>query len=117
MKTSELTGAALDWAVARCLYPEWWDGMYEMDGTYRDLLMDDGEYFNPSTNWAQGGEIIERECICIFTTMGVHWWAKIDDNGIEFQADDPLTAAMRCYVASELGDEVDVPEELTNENK
>ena len=25
----------------------------------------------------------------------------------------PLIAAMRCYVASKLGDEVDVPDELT----
>ena len=104
MKTSELTGAALDWAVAKC------EGLLFDDGTVSD-------YWQPSVLWEQGGAIIERECICIFTTMGVHWWAKIDDNGIEFQADDPLTAAMRCYVASELGDEVDVPEELTNENK
>jgi len=28
------------------------------------------------------------------------------------EGDTPLIAAMRCYVASKLGDEVDVPEEL-----
>ena len=28
-------------------------------------------------------------------------------------ADNPLIAAMRCFVASKLGDEVDVPDELT----
>ena len=27
-------------------------------------------------------------------------------------AETPLVAAMRCYVASKLGDEVDIPEEL-----
>jgi hypothetical protein len=50
MKTSELQGAALDWAVMKC------------DGICKDFpayWVD--EY--PSTNWAQGGPIIERERI------------------------------------------------------
>jgi len=112
MKTSELTGAALDWAVARCLYPEWWDGMYEMDGTYRDLLMDDGEYFNPSTDWAQGGPIIEREKISIDAMYDTVGWVASTQESIGYEGDTPLVAAMRCYVASKLGDEIDLPEEL-----
>jgi hypothetical protein len=34
---------------------------------------------------------------------------------VEECAPTPLIAAMRCYVASKLGDEVDVPDELTEE--
>ena len=70
MKTSELTGAALDWAVATCEEVElvydrmhgWWE---TSDPYYAEP--NDPEMFSPSTNWAQGGEIIERECIGIDT--------------------------------------------------
>jgi hypothetical protein len=107
MKTSKLTDAALDWAVTMA---ENWAGA-------------DFEVKPYSTDWSQGGPIIERECICIHQRMGeTAWWAdyanpqvKPDGTGHRFlfkQAPTPLIAAMRCYVASKLGDEVDVPEEL-----
>jgi hypothetical protein len=113
MKTSELTGAALDWAVAKC------------EGQPNEWMADHkrGYINSPSTDWAQGGPIIERECICIHQRMGeTAWWAdyanpqvKPEGTGHRFlfkQAPTPLIAAMRCYVASKLGDDVDVPEEL-----
>jgi hypothetical protein len=71
-----------------------------------------------STNWEQGGPIIEREGITI-THYGNDWedaWSarKGDGHwkGKETYGPTPLIAAMRCYVASKLGDEIDVPEEL-----
>jgi hypothetical protein len=93
MKTSELTGAALDWAVHVALH-----GACEGYAEY--------EY---STNWAQGGPIIEREGIAIGKSWE-GWKAFTETSGGE--GPSPLIAAMRCYVASKLGDEVDVPEEL-----
>ena len=63
IKTSELTGAALDWAVARITNPEWWEDGY-MDGDPGAALdMDDGMTYTPSSDWSQGGPIIERENI------------------------------------------------------
>jgi hypothetical protein len=55
MKTSELTGAALDWAVAKCEGLECTEDM--------GLLVVEGAdgYYSPSMKWAQGGAIIERE--------------------------------------------------------
>jgi hypothetical protein len=111
MKTSELTGAALDWAVAKCegigLGPR---GLvvYYYEG--------EPAMWRPSTNWAQGGPIIEREKIRLDTTWNCedgHWSARMDTVGGWWLGDTPLIAAMRCYVASKLGDDVDVPEELT----
>jgi hypothetical protein len=126
MKTSELQGAALDWAVAKCDQPQWSD---------EDALLwvqDDEYQYNPSTDWALAGPIIERE------KLGV-WWAThyVDDDGVEYGnhwyaepgcTDDnadkpysvafgptPLIAAMRCYVASQLGDEVKVPGDTDDE--
>jgi hypothetical protein len=102
MKTSELTGAALDWAVgtAMKLPPPYWA---------------DGKCANFSTDWAQGGPIIEKEgfelCRIESSAFGIEWRAQIDCD-CRFYGPTPLIAAMRCYVASKLGDEVDVPEEL-----
>ena len=109
MKTSELTGAALDWAVAKCGF---------VQGTARSLIASEKRY---STDWAVGGPIIEREGIEL-RYWGLHsvpWKASIDgdtDAGVvlyEEHGTTPLIAAMRCYVASKLGDEIEIPTELT----
>lgn len=104
MKTNELTGAALDWAVCVAEY-----------GYGSDFKTN-----RYSTDWSYGGPIIEREKIGvtpITVTVGDdrgkrHWFANHEDK-TDFQ-DGPtaLVAAMRCYVASKLGEEVDIPKEL-----
>lgn len=103
MRTSELTGHALDWAVARC------EG-----GVGKNQLL--GAWYAPSTDWAQGGPIIEREHIGLWSE-GYDWEAKIQTGAgewlVEWDEESPLVAAMRCYVASKLGEEVEIPTELT----
>lgn len=102
IKTSELHGAALDWAVAKC------EGR-ENDGTWDE---------NFSTNWLLSGPIIEREYIQL--NIDLAWKAHIicEDKkfgGVErFEnsGPTPLIAAMRCYIASKLGEECDIPDEL-----
>ena len=101
LKTSELTGAALDWAVAKC---ELGEAINEVD---------DPHFY--STDWAQGGPIIEREGINLRALSGALWEAETwSAEGGQYLLDGPtpLIAAMRCYVASVLGDEVEVPNEL-----
>jgi hypothetical protein len=113
MKTAELTGLALDWAVAKC------EGLtvdYVDDGINRCLLMSMGGRFNPSTNWAQAGSIIEREGIGIapkeFVYSGEIWLAMLFNGSNESQGPTPLIAAMRAYVTECIGDEIDIPTEL-----
>ena len=108
MKTAELTGAALNWAVAEC------ENVYCFDGSY-----------TPSTNWAQGGPIIEREIGNLYKQNKVDlshpdvWTAiayvKTPDGTSLYYCDGPtpLIAAMRCRVASKLGDDIEIPKELT----
>ena len=152
MKTAELTGVALDWAVAKC---------EEGRTCYQDYRMvDDMLYamfcdvwlsypFSPSTNWALGGQIIEREGISViklehdygvdskgYTTskripvFGAATGEYFDTDQLRDSYGDsygeiyyigeelvttgptPLVAAMRCFVVSKLGDEVEVPDEL-----
>jgi hypothetical protein len=125
IKTSELQGAALDWAVAKCVGHR----MAENHGAYIRIHLPDPKQsgytlaFCPSTDWAQGGPIIEREHVQVspsrnwLTTQSMLRWGcvRIDHKGDANhfqQGPTPLIAAMRCYVASKLGDTVDVPDEL-----
>jgi hypothetical protein len=96
MKTSELTGAALDWAVAKC------------EGNLPDGYSFDPRIHNYSRNWAQGGPIIEREEIAV----GKSWesWKAFTDTSTG-EGPTPLIAAMRCYVVSKLGESIDLPKE------
>jgi len=121
MKTSELKGAALDWVVAQI---ESGAGPDKAEKQWRYF----GRVFHPSTDWAQGGPIIEREELSIepqYTAGGLECWVAYGHNlryteqGNYIQGSDnrqyaptPLIAAMRCYVASKLGDTVDIPDEL-----
>jgi len=146
MKTSELTGAALDWAVAKCegLIDDCYTWLYEAT-----LAEVEGGSYHPATDWAQGGPIIEQGGISVLrcddtygtdatgfcnnqripkwaATTGQHGCSEVygpqgDYYGKDYEVDGdsitgptPLIAAMRCYVASKLGDTVDVPQELTN---
>ena len=108
--TSQLTGDALDWIVSRIEHPEW----YEKYPTYVHSAVR-SEY---STDWDRGGPIIERECISIAKEGEGEWaaWSKSlfrdEAEAFGYHPTSPLIAAMRCYVASKLGDEVVVPEEL-----
>ena len=112
MKTNELSGAQLDWAVAKCegvavAYDRmngWWE---TSDPRYAEP--NDPEVFSPSTDWAQGGPIIEREGIALYLYGDAEWNAHVGNK--ESTGSTPLVAAMRCYVASKLSDEVEVPKE------
>ena len=97
VKISELQGEALDRVVEEC-----------------EQFVEDE--FEPSENWADGGPIIEREKIGLkYTGAAMEFVAWV--NGELSTVHDhygptPLIAAMRCYVASKMGDEIELPEEL-----
>lgn len=108
IKTAELQGKALDWAVAKCegMPPNYFDAD---DQAFTD---DEGMLFCPSTNWSQGGPIIERESLAIEPWASMNRWTARSQKFAAGVGPTPLIAAMRCYVASKLGDEVEVPNEL-----
>jgi hypothetical protein len=116
IKTSELQGAALDWAVAKC---EDWPMDIWYDEDQMPMIRDDEvPEWKPSTDWSQGGPIVEREKMGLHRgdgTWGVaegKWEASHPECLYVEHGATPLIAAMRCYVASKLGDEVEVPDEL-----
>jgi len=126
MKTSELIGPALDWAVAKCegiplvLAPFTGAKNFVMLG--QNMKPTAYEYL-PTSSWSQGGPIIEREKISNDHDHKKNRWVAIERHSINpIDGEDrvrrigygptPLIAAMRCYVASKFGDEVKIPKEL-----
>lgn len=120
LRTSELTERALEWAVAAAGF---------VPGTARALIAPEVH----ALTWALGGPIIEREGIELVPRPDhqVEGWsarAWANNAGMvrnaaqrfkhNIQAEGPtlLIAAMRGYVASKLGDEVDVPEEFLQQS-
>jgi hypothetical protein len=120
MKTSELDGVRLDWAVTTIEEP---DALRFGVADWREQrwhkTTSSGEYVHRyHQTWSQGGPIIERERITCgpWTTSpymahyGTH--DTVNSKNVRMTGPTPLIAAMRCFVASRLGDEVEVPEEL-----
>jgi hypothetical protein len=129
IKVSELSGPRLDWAVAmalgievridnvlKCIALKCTAGeMLDLGGTW---------LWSPTTSQTQAGKIIDREKIesLYFGAEGrPHpWESQIgeDTHYIDQHPGDAmggatrLEAAMRCFVESKLGYEVDIPEEL-----
>lgn len=111
IKTADLIGRPLNWAVESSeiermrawgeRVKEWWVEEKQSDPT---------EY---STDWLWGGEIIERERIEL-GSYNDQWQATMhmEDGSIFERGPTALIAAMRCHVASQMGDEVDVPDSL-----
>ena len=115
IKTADLIGPALDWAVAKC---ESVEVEYINDGVTRCLLRyHHSPVYRPSVDWTISGPLIERERIEVGPTFsGTVWIANYSNKPIGKKGwssgPTPLIATMRCFVESRLGDEVDVPEEL-----
>ena len=132
IKTAEAEGPALDWLVAKCegvvlLDPH--NNKWELCWT---LLGDNsGDYYSPTTDWAQGGPIIEREGVNLSIDyqddalsndmVQLGWKGNLWNNSVPgtpgflqwSYGPTPLIAAMRCFCCSKLGETVEVPEELT----
>lgn len=132
IKVSDAGGAQLDWLVAKCWYSDEYDKdrvfLYHsgFDGAKHTVRIANQETctrdlsfeWEPTTNWAQGGPIIEQEEICtVICTWNSPWYGKWNatcnkDGSVDENGPTPLVAAMRCFVASKLGAEVEVPDEL-----
>ena len=115
IKVSTLAGPQLDYWVAKAEGKEVLiaGGMAQI--LYRvEQGVECYQVYSPSTDWSQGGPIIERERYS-FATIGT---GMPDENGNKpivcigreskaTEGKTHLVAAMRCYVTSKFGEEVD----------
>ena len=143
VKTAELTGPALDWAVANAT--EAWEFAHEwfptmtldprfigvrnvaVDGCVwlepRNPFRQDPQPFRPSTDWAQGGPLADKYKPDLQTTAKGEFSAYLNNDTacpdpLIFQSGPTyLVALCRVVVAAKLGDVVSVPSELVGEAK
>lgn len=124
VKTAQLEGAALDWAVAQ---------VEKVQTTYRygrelvadhdrggiKLILSIRPIYSPSTNWSQGGPLIQKygcdlNCMAPLNAWEANCWDdRVPSPGLHLQeAETPLIAACRAIVSAKIGDTVQVPKEL-----
>ena len=122
VKTAELVGPSLDWAVAMA---EFWEAdrprdgqirkgdVYMLVGPFRLIGLGVDKFYSPSTNWAQGGPLID-ECDVWLSDDEEACVASCPPHAGRFVVDGGtnLIAACRAIVAAKLGDVVQVPVEL-----
>ena len=126
IKTSELIGLALDWAVATIECKGELSRIRVYPGHFV-VFKDGGNPRGPcsghdwSTDWAQGGPMMEAHDIMIVDKVGFDVYVAKLARAVEargkwsyFRSEGPtqLIAAMRCRVRLGIGDEVEVPGEL-----
>jgi pimeloyl-ACP methyl ester carboxylesterase len=104
IKVSDATPLQLDWLVTKC------------EGYDHEVTSSEWGMWGWATDWAQGGPLIDRERISV-ASIDPHWQASMPSTIYQGEQDGPtpLIAAMRCYVASKLGDTIEIPNELTGE--
>lgn len=123
VKTQDLSGAALDWAVAKSI------GAYR--GEY--VVCEGGEpwpawilpewfpvkattgAFSPSTDWAQGGPLIDKFEVEILRAGSAIHAKRYGMTNSAGDGETTLIAACRAIAASHFGDTVSVPKELCHE--
>lgn len=117
VKTADLIGPALDWAVAKAT------GAHELKiGADKGIsciyqLPDGGcwtQYYRPSTGWDQGGPLIEKYKVDLYFD-GRAWWTQagtVDTGPLACRHEAVLIAACRAVVAAHLGYTVQIPDEL-----
>jgi hypothetical protein len=109
MGTEDLIGAELDAAVARTMGEKDVDIEHAGKRVFCSVLRPHSSgdsfwtEFSPSTNWSQGGPLIESERIELHPSgfIGGGWtafteWGRPDG----YKGPTPLIAAMRAFVAS-----------------
>lgn len=129
VETSKLQRAALDWAVARAegvevaiICPAVVDENNQpallLNKTKWLAGLDTARLWEPSTNWSQGGTMIERNmrasgvyCDGLWQHIGT-FKCSFEDGGSVSEGETALIAACRAVVALKLGHAVSVPAEL-----
>ena len=122
VRVSDLEGAALDWAVAKAVghtVPDtvYYSGVNEHGRVVSSRAIDLSE-FSPSTDWSQCGPLIEGRIVFLSLNERMNrrpdGWSclVVGTRGVPAFGETPLIASCRAIVAANIGDEVDVPDEL-----
>ncbi|AOX08604.1 DUF2591 domain-containing protein [Pseudomonas putida JB] len=132
VKTADLVGEALGWAVGKAegldlyLEPPGYNGVpWRVFSRYRGEAIEHIKRYNPWEDWALGGPLAVKYQISLIpeahegpdgTELSERWRASVYYKAGEHYGTDycgtALIAACQAVVATEFGDTVQVPKEL-----
>lgn len=122
VKTADLVGEALGWAVGMAegleleMEPPHYNTSWRVFARHRYTVTEQAKRFNPWEDWAVGGPLLQKHNVSLHCPHKDwdYWAAWITENGkdVAHGADLPLPAACRAIVAHKIGDTVQVPKEL-----
>lgn len=126
--TQDLSGAALDWAVAQidevktamlAVKSQEAKKPFALFGSLALAVGGGEEGYSPSSCWHCGGPLIEKYGVdlsappCIDRNREIGWQARPDDGATRWHSGETaLIAAMRSIVAAKIGNSLSVPKEL-----
>lgn len=121
VKVSELVGVQLDLAVALALgasitRPQ--DAQICLNGEHMLCGEKNKRYsryvYSPSTNWEQCGSLIEAFDLTLnrVTPANEHWKSSPHNSWSSGIDKNPMIAICRAVVATKIGDEVELPDDL-----
>lgn len=124
VKTADLVGEALGWAVGKAeglnleLVPPQYGNPWRVFARYQGQAIEHTKRYNPWEDWALGGELIEKYVAMVrgfpnqmYQTLAI---ARVRISGALAwrSGKTPLIALCRAIVAAKLGDTVQAPKEL-----
>ncbi|MRT61516.1 DUF2591 domain-containing protein [Pseudomonas sp. CAH-1] len=125
VKTADLVGEALGWAVGMAegleleLEPPHYNTSWRVFARHRYTVTEQAKRFNPWEDWALGGPLLDKHCkgfgmLQDGTESRYRAFAYNRSSGFSRLAGGPtiLVAGCRAIVALNIGDTVQVPKEL-----
>lgn len=132
VKTADLIGPALDWAVDWAVSGKPLDVLQKKDGSGEWAYFHEGNWFAAgprkySTDWSQGGPLIDKYQMTVICMQSLYekseqakrpgtgiWSSKQRDADTDYGwlSPTPLIAVCRAIVRHAFGDEVQVPADL-----
>ncbi|HGJ5860618.1 MAG TPA: phage protein NinX family protein [Arsenophonus nasoniae] len=119
IKTSELKGRELDWAVGKAENKEIFIGdagnLFVTCGGFKDNKV--VSFWKPTDCFATCDILIKKNDICLSSDGQHHVASAPPHTGVTIQQGETLLIAIcRAVVAIKLGMEVDIPDELVGKN-
>ena len=123
VKTADLVGEALGWAVGKAegldvyLEPPGYNGVpWRVFARYRGEAIEHTKRYNPWEDWALGGPLIEKHMVSLHCPQSTDdvWagWVITEKGEFCRAGDTALVAACRARISDKVGDTVQVPKEL-----
>lgn len=116
VRTADLAGEALGWAVGKAegldlqLVPPGYNGVpWRVFAQYQGQAIKHTKRYNPWEDWALAGALVDKYRVCLDFKCGL--WSALGDEWVAGCHTPPI-AICRAVVTTKLGDTVQVPKEL-----